>query len=209
MNVNVSIGGNERHRMNDNIFALTVFAVCACDRENAFYPVSVMLVRSVMWCACLMACVISSFMLCISYQWKGPCVCFRGGEVLTQKLNCEQLTSNIAYLSPQTHIQSAEKRLNCLSLKKEILFITFCHVFFLIYPFYSPHLPRIPFFPNGFIPCAHTSCLHSALYLCLCKYFRHCTRYKSHFTLYPSFSVLLFHSDCFIVCSWNKSLKKK
>lgn len=127
-----------------------------------------MLVRSVMWCACLMACVTSSFMLCISYQWKGPCVCFRGGEVLTQKLNREQLTSNIAYLSPQTeqHTYLVFWEATELSVpKKRILFITFCHVSFLIYLFYSPHLPRIPFFPNGFIPCAHTSCLHSALYI--------------------------------------------
>lgn len=93
-------------------------------------------------------------------------VCFRGGEVLTQKPNREQLTSNIAYLSPQTeqHTYPVCGEATELSVpKKRILFITFCHVSFLIYLFYSPHLPRIPFFPNGFIPCARTSCLHSAL----------------------------------------------
>lgn len=113
------------------------------------------------------------------------------------------------YLSPQTEkhtYQFCKEATDPFVLEKESFSLHFAMFsLYLSFTFFLSHLPRILFFPNGFIPCAHTSCLHSALYLCLCKYFRHCTRHKSHFTLYPSFSVLLFHSVNFIFCSWNKS----
>lgn len=121
-------------------------------------------------------------------------VCFRGGEVLTQILNCEQLTSNILITSNRAARTSSLLRRNDLFvLGKEsfsLHFAMFSLFIFHLLIFFPPHLPRILFFPNGFIPCAHTSCLHSTLYLCLCKYFSHCTRHKSHFTLHHSISVL-------------------
>lgn len=163
-----------------------------------------MLARSVMWCACLMACVTSSFMLCISYQWKRACasVLLRRGGINTKTEPNSSPPNNYHLKQSSTHIQSAEKQLTRLSLKR-ILFITLCHVLSLSfsYSIFAPNLPRILFYPNGFIPSAHTSCLHSAMYLCLCKYLRHCTRHKSHVTLHPSFSVLLSNSDRLIIWS--------
>lgn len=106
-----------------------------------------MLVRSVMWCACLMACVTSSFMLCISYQWKGPCVCahFRGGEAKTQKLWTAHLQHTYHLKQRSTHISSAKKRLTRLSLKKNPFhytlpcFLSIFHLLFFyhIYPEFS------------------------------------------------------------------------
>lgn len=97
-----------------------------------------MLVRSVMWCACLMACVTSSFMLCISYQWKGPCVCARIFEVGRQKRkNCEQLTSNILITSNrEAHISVLQRSDWPVCPWKRILFITLCHVFSLSFIYF-------------------------------------------------------------------------
>ncbi len=144
-----------------------------------------MLARSVMWCACLMACVTSSFMLCISYQWKRACVrvCFWGGS----KLNW-QLASK--YVSPQTekHMQSAEKQMTRLSLEKNPFHNTLpCSLF--IFHFFCSTFTQHPLLPKWIHP-QRTHFLSSQLSVI----FRHCTRHKSHFTLHPSFSVLLFNS---------------
>lgn len=79
-----------------------------------------MLAHSVMWCACLMACVTSSFMLCISYQWKRACVSVllrRGGINTKTELNSSP--PNMYHLKQRsTHMQSAEKQMTRLSLEK-------------------------------------------------------------------------------------------
>lgn len=106
-----------------------------------------MLARSVMWCACLMACVTSSFMLCISYQWKRACVSalLRWGGINTKtELWTAHLQHTYHLKQSSTHIQSAEKQLTCLSLEKNpfhytspcFLSLSFIYSFFFlhIYP---------------------------------------------------------------------------
>lgn len=74
-------------------------------------------------------------------------------------MNCEQLTSDVLITSNRAArtFTLLKKRLACLSLKWNPFHYTLpCFPSLSFICFFFLHLPRILFFPNGFIPCAHT-----------------------------------------------------
>lgn len=150
-----------------------------------------MLARSVMWCACLMACVTSSFMLCISYQWKRECVrlLLRQGGINT-KTELNSSPPNTYHLKQPRTCSLLRGNWPICPWKKNpfhntlpfSLFI-FHLLVFLLHVYQESSSSQMNSSP------AHTLPVFTAL----CKYFRHCTRHKSHFTIHPSFSVLLLN----------------
>lgn len=153
-----------------------------------------MLVCSVMCFACLMACATSSFMSVhfpakkVSvFVYLSVCV-FVMGRYLHKYWTVNSTPPT--YLSSQTVQRAYRFFWEASDLfvleKKNVLFVTLGHIFFLYLSFLSFFYTQNSLPHKRITPLLLSSCLHRALYLSRCKYFRHCTRHGSHFNLHPS-----------------------
>lgn len=147
-----------------------------------------MLVCSVMWFACLMACATSSFMsvhfpakIASVFVYLNVCV-FVMGRYLHKYWTVNGAPRRIYHLK-QYNVHTGLLGSNwpiCPWEKNDPVHYIWTHFLSLSFFFTQNPLPH-----KRITPLLLSSCLHRALYLSLCKYFRHCTRHESHFNLHP------------------------